>query len=66
VLAGEMYGPLRAESLFGKVQLDDETGTIYWPNGADFDPAILHDWERYRPDLARRAAAWTARAGRAD
>ncbi len=28
--------------MFAQVQLDDELGTIVWPNGADFDPDVLH------------------------
>lgn len=33
VLYGEMYGPLR----------DPEVITLVWPNGADFDPYVLHE-----------------------
>lgn len=25
-------------------QIDPEVHTLVWPNGADCDPAILHDW----------------------
>ena len=31
-------------SLFGQVWIDPEVHTLVWPNGADFDPATLHDW----------------------
>jgi hypothetical protein len=31
---------------------------ITWPNGVDFDPAILHDWPRYGPEMAELAASW--------
>ena len=44
ILAGELYGPLRDLSLFHQVQIDPEVQTLVWPNGADFDPATLHDW----------------------
>jgi hypothetical protein len=44
VLNGELYEPLRLPEYFGRVRLDEEVGTIVWPNDADFDPAILHDW----------------------
>ncbi len=57
ILAGELYGPLRDERLFGQVCIDPEVGTLVWPNGADFDPATLHDWpvhERAFQELARR------------
>lgn len=43
VLRGELYGPLRDTALFSREALDRETRTLVWPNGADFDPATLHD-----------------------
>ncbi len=60
VLAGDVYGPLRDQHVFSQVQLDFETGTIVWPNDADFDPATLHDWPDVCDELARRAAAWNS------
>jgi hypothetical protein len=30
--------------LFEQVKIDPEVHTLVWPNGADFDPATLHDW----------------------
>jgi Protein of unknown function (DUF2442) len=44
VLAGELFGPLNELNLFNQVRLDSEVHTLTWPNGADFDPATLHDW----------------------
>jgi len=58
VLAGELYGPLRDTAVFLQVRLDLEAGTLTWPNGADFDPAVLHDWPEVCGELATRAAAW--------
>ena len=52
VLAGELFGPLRDLSLFNQVRLDPEVHTLVWPNGADFDPATLHDWPMYVRQLA--------------
>jgi len=46
ILAGEMYAPLRDLAVFNHVILDPEVHTLVWPNGADFDPATLHDWSR--------------------
>ena len=47
VLAGELLGPLRDASLFNQVSIDPEVHTLVWPNGADFDPATLHDWPEH-------------------
>jgi hypothetical protein len=58
VLAGEIYGPLGDARLFDQVRLDDEAHTLVWPNGADFDPAILHDWPTAGRDLAVLARSW--------
>lgn len=58
VLAGELFGPLRDLALFNQVGLDQEVHTLVWPNGADFDPATLHDWPLHVPALAARARGW--------
>ena len=60
VLAGELYGPLQDPDVFGQVQLDPEVHTLVWPNGADFDPAMLHDWPTVAEELATRARAWAS------
>jgi len=60
VLAGELYGPLQNPELFGQVRLDPEVHTLVWPNGADFDPATLHDWPLVQRELAARARSWVA------
>ena len=44
VLAGELYGALADEEVFDSVRLDEEAHTLVWPNGADFDPAMLYNW----------------------
>jgi hypothetical protein len=58
VLAGSLYGPLREQSLFNQVRLDPEVHTLVWPNGADFDPATLHDWPDLLPSMEERARSW--------
>ena len=59
VLAGAIYGPLSDPWFFKQVRLDPEGHTVVWPNGADFDPAQLHDWPEVRDDFARLARTWT-------
>ncbi len=58
VLAGELYRPLRDVTLFNQVQLDPEVHTLVWPNGADFDPATLHNWPEQMEALIARAQQW--------
>jgi hypothetical protein len=58
VLAGELYRPLRDCALFNQVRIDPEVHTLVWPNGADFDPATLHDWPKQAEALAARARQW--------
>ncbi len=58
VLEGELFGPLQNPRVFNAVSLDKEVGTLTWPNGADFDPATLHDWPQVRDELARMARQW--------
>jgi len=58
VLAGELFGPLRDPALFRQVRLDPEVHTLVWPNGADFDPATLHDWPEQVSILQQLARRW--------
>ena len=58
VLAGELFGPLADPDFFDSVRLDPESGTLVWPNEADFDPATLHDWPEDGPALAALARTW--------
>jgi hypothetical protein len=60
VLIGEIYGPLAEPELFRQVSIDPESHTLVWPNGADFDPAQLHDWPHVREAFARLALSWAA------
>lgn len=45
-LTGELHGPvfepLADPDFFAQVHVDDELGTVVWPNGADLDPLVLH------------------------
>jgi hypothetical protein len=58
VLAGDLYGPLAEPLVFAKVRLDPGAGTIVWPNGADFDPALLHDWPAHSSAMEEMARGW--------
>ena len=58
VLEGELFGPLQDLSLFNQVRLDPEVHTLVWPNGADFDPAMLHDWPEHIDELCAMAKRW--------
>jgi hypothetical protein len=60
ILAGELYGPLRDPDLFNRVEIDPEVRTLVWPNGADFDPATLHDWPEYEHEMREMARRWNA------
>ena len=46
-LEPDLWGPVfealrRDPQLFQQVRVDEELGTIVWPNGADLDPDVLH------------------------
>ena len=58
VLHGELYGPLRDPALFAAVEIDPEVHTLVWPNGADFDPAVLHDWPQRETAMRELAQKW--------
>jgi Protein of unknown function (DUF2442) len=55
VLAGELLGPLHDVILFNQVRVDQQVHTLVWPNGADFDPATLHDWPNLVGALKKQA-----------
>lgn len=59
VLAGDLFGGLKELALFNQVSIDPEVHTLVWPNGADFDPATLHDWPVYKDALIARAESWS-------
>lgn len=57
-LWGPMFEPLREDpKLFRQVRVDQELGTIVWPNGADMDPIVLRGEAESadRPDTSTAA-----------
>jgi len=42
-LVGGVFEPLRDEAFFQQFRVNEETGTIEWPNRADFAPEFLYD-----------------------
>jgi hypothetical protein len=58
ILAGELYSPLRDLKLFNQASIDPEVHTLVWPNGADFDPATLHNWPQHKGAFIELARRW--------
>ena len=58
VLEGALYAPLQDEGMFNQVEIDPEVHTLIWPNGADYDPATLHDWPKYAEEMKQMAKRW--------
>lgn len=54
VLYGELYEPLHNKEFFRQVSVDEEAGTIVWPNGADFDPDMLYQWDEHAETFANQ------------
>ena len=51
-LWGPVFERIRADAdFFRQVRVDDEAGTIVWPNGADIDPVVLHGSAEPAPRL---------------
>jgi hypothetical protein len=40
-LWGDMFAPLKDETLFATARQDDAAGTVVWANGADLAPEFL-------------------------
>ena len=54
LLDGPIFEPLRSRSYFAKVKLDEECGTVVWPNGADFAPEALYELPAMDDAVKRR------------
>ena len=51
---GPVFEPLTDYSFFSKVRLNEEAGTIEWPNGADVAPESLYDRAREHSETSAR------------
>ncbi len=60
-LWGEMFQPLKDMKLFAELEMDEELGTIVWPNGADFSPEYLY--QQLRPGYALKPTPKSGIAG---
>lgn len=61
MLEGKLFGPLKDLAVFNGVRLDEECHNLVWPNGADFDPATLHDWPEVKDAMLAMAREWAER-----
>lgn len=59
VLCGNLFGQLLNVDLFKRVRLNEEISTIEWPNGADFHPETLYNWEEYQEELSKIAQTYS-------
>jgi hypothetical protein len=58
-LHGPVFEPLRDESLFARLKVDEELETVVWPNGADLAPEYLY-YQAFKqdPELQGRFSEW--------
>lgn len=42
LLDGAVFAPLRDPAAFARVRMDEQTGTVAWPSGADLDPDVIY------------------------
>jgi hypothetical protein len=56
-LHGPVFEPLADPDFFAHVRVDEERGTVAWPNGAYLDPLVLHgDVEQASSLVEQRSA----------
>jgi hypothetical protein len=44
-----VFAPLKDLNRFRELKVHPDLGTIFWPNGADLDPAVLYARVRGKP-----------------
>jgi hypothetical protein len=42
LLDGPVFAPLRDRDEFARVFVDEQSGTVAWPGGADLDPDVIY------------------------
>jgi hypothetical protein len=47
------FSPLRDRAAFERVQVDEETGTLFWPGDIDLDPDVIYAGHNLGPGKAR-------------
>lgn len=52
-LWGTLFAPLRDPALFAQACVDEDFGTVCWPNGADIAPEFLYEHGESVPQCAR-------------
>ncbi|MBI3823357.1 MAG: DUF2442 domain-containing protein [Planctomycetes bacterium] len=62
LLKGLIFKPLLSPSFFARATLDAESGTVVWPNGADFAPEALYEIKA-RPTAHLAVGALRRKAG---
>jgi Protein of unknown function (DUF2442) len=55
LLHGTLGEPLRDPEFFRRARVDDEAGTVVWPNGLDPAPELLHGDQAPSAPARRRA-----------
>jgi hypothetical protein len=60
VARGGIFGPLENPQFFRQVRVDEELGTLVWPNGADVCPDLLYAWATGQPVLPLEAETLNA------
>ena len=46
---GSVFEPLESVEFFAEVTVDQEAGTLVWPNGVDFCPDVLYSEATGKP-----------------